>query len=192
MKDRKDFWAPWFVCWAIGLAFFFGVGAILYFYCECENTHEFLAGKVVSQLCIVATIIVAIIFNFIDYRSFNKFDNKSVKMKFNHFKDAYYVNPDRWEMIKGRLTYEYEERYYKNLYYVVFSYFDWLRFLLWCMVDEYYERRKIKRKKEEDHNARMANMLKHIQMDINKAYEKIKDTAAEGDVKINYGYFDIK
>lgn len=172
MKSRKDFWVPWFIGWCVVLGIIGGASTLCYFLCTNPDCHHGLKlVKILISTFVVATIIISAICNIDDYRVYNELDDVSVKMKFNHFKDAYYVNPDRWTLRHHRLYYERKWNHYK----IVFSYLDWLKFLVWCNVDEYYGHLKLKRAKQEEHNIRMAEMLKCIQMDINEAYEKIKD-----------------
>lgn len=175
MKSRKDFWVPWFIIWGIFIGTFLLFGTIAYFCCDNPDcNHRFLMVKIISQTFICTTVIFAIIFHLINYFAVNKQTSNSVKMKFNHFKDVYLVNADRWKINgKGFLFYEYGEEYWHEYYCVTFSYFDWLKFRIWLKVDEYNERLETKRKKKEASNERMAKMLKYIQADINKAYEKI-------------------
>ena len=175
MKSRKDFWVTWSICWGITIAFFLFCNTIAYFGCESPDcNHRFLMVKIASKIFICTTVILAIIFNFINYFGMNKANNNSVKMKFNHFKDVYSVNPNRWYMHKGFLLYEYTHDYWHSTSYIVtFSYFDWLKFRLWQKADKYNKHLEAKRKKKEASNERMAEMLKYIQADINKAYEKI-------------------
>lgn len=175
MKSRKNFWVTWFIVWGIVIAFFLMINALAYFCCENPDcNHNFIVTKITSQIFICTTVIFAIIFHFINYFGMNKANNNSVKMKFNHFKDVYSVNPDRWYMHRGFLLYEYAHDYWhSNSYIVTFSYFDWLKFLLWQKADKYSKHLESKRKKKEASNERMAEMLKYIQADINEAYEKI-------------------
>lgn len=180
MKNRKDFWVPWLIIWGIVIAFFLGMNALAYFCCDGPDcNHRFLVFKIASQIFILATAITWIICHFIDYAGMNKGDDDTVRMKFNHFKDVYYVNPNRWNATYKnydifRLRYRNGENYWRqDSYYVTFSYFDWLKFLLWKKTRNYEEHLNLKRKKEEESNKRMAEMLKYIQKDIDEAYEKI-------------------
>ena len=176
MKSREDFWIPWFICWGLTIAVFAGCCALAYYLCENpECNHRFLLVKITGQIFIITTVISYIICHIVDYKSFNKINDESVKIKFSHFKDAYYVNPNRWRLYKGRLSYQYDGPKKYTFYYVGFSYLDWLKFILWKNVDEYYEHRKLKMAKQEEHDVRMAEMLKCIQLDINDAYDKIKE-----------------
>lgn len=179
MKPRENFWVPWFVCWGIALAFFLIINTMAYFLCDSpECNHNFYMVKLIGQLFVVITSIVYIVLHFVDYFTLNELDDHSVKMSFNNFRDAYYVNSDRWHNFDGSLVYKYYGKKYIS-YHVVFSYFDWLRFLHWQKINERNRRRKLKMAMEEEHNVRMAEMLKCIQADINEAYEKIKDMTAE-------------
>lgn len=175
MKNRKDFWVPWFIIWGIFIGAFLLFGTIAYFCCDNPDcNHRFLMVKITSQIFICTTAILAIIFHFINYFGMNKANNNSVKMKFRNFKDVYYVNPKRWCIYKGFLLYRYKYDYWhEDSYRVTFSYFDWLKFRIWLNADEYNKNLEAKRKKKEASNERMAEMLKYIQADINKAYEKI-------------------
>lgn len=182
MKDRKDFWVPWLISWGIIITPILIVNTLKYFLCDNPDcNHRFLVTKIVFQIFVLVTAIIYIICHFIDYANMNKADGESVRMKFNHFKDVYYINPDRWDMTPGhwrdnygRLRYRSGEGYWRQeTYYVTFSYFDWLKFLLWQKVDKYEKKIKRKRNEEEASNKRLADMLKYIQKDIDEAYEKI-------------------
>ena len=170
MGKRKDFWFTWLGIW-IGVIVFilFGEGLV---YLACSNT-ELLFTKIAIQVFLIATAIISTVFHFVDYLTINKMDDKSVKMKFDNFKDTYHVNPNRWYIQDGRLKYKYEEGWYITCYYVTFSYFDWLKFILWKVNKEHYERIEHRRKKERECDERMIKMLKCVQKDINRAYEKI-------------------
>lgn len=185
MKDRKDFWVRWFIVWGIIIIPILALSILVFFFCEDPDcNHRFIVLKILSQNFVVITVIVWIICHFIDYANMNKANDKSVRMKFNHFKDVYYVNPNRWDIATSdwddgfiRLRYSNGENYWReDSYYVTFSYFDWLKFLIWQKVDEYEEKIRRKRKREEASNERLAEMLKYIQKDIDEAYEKISLT----------------
>lgn len=175
MKDHQGFWTPWSVCYGIALGFTLIMCTITYFFCESpECNHNFLMVKIITQLFIASTAIAYAIFNFTDYVSLNKVNDDSVRMKFNHFKDIYYVNPDRWYMRQCRLYYKYDTQHYYHCYYVTFSYLDWLKFLVWKKRKDYNDKINLKKEEQEQHDIRMAQMLKCVQKDINETYYKIK------------------
>ena len=182
MKNRKDFWFWWLIVWGIVIAFLFGINAIAYFACENpECNHLFFGFKIVSQIFILTTVIAYVICHFIDYARMNKADDESVRMKFDHFKDVYCVNPSRWGITPdywsenfGRLRYRNGKDYWhEECYYVTFTYFDWLKFLFWNKFRKYEEKLKRKIEKKQEANERLAEMLRYVQNDINEAYEKI-------------------
>lgn len=177
MKDRKDFWVSWLIVWGIVIAFILIINTFSYFLCDGSDcNHRFLGFKIISQIFVLVTAIIYIICNFIDYVAINVTNNESVRMKFSHFKDVYYINPDRWDISYWSWENKYSRLRYCNrgrIYYVTFSYFDWLKFLLWRKRRKYEEMLKNARAVEEANNERLAEMLKYIQKDINEAYEKI-------------------
>lgn len=182
MKRRKNFWNGWLIFWGSVILFFLIVNTAFFFLCtSSECSHNFLLTKVLFKVFLFITAIVCIIYHFVDYRTINKMDDKSVKMKFNNFKDTYCVNPNRWYMQEkdGRLKYKYDEGWYTKCYYVTFSYFDWLKFLCWKISHEHNKRINNKRKKERECDERMIDMLECIQKDINVAYEKIVSIKVE-------------
>lgn len=184
MKKYKTFWNIWFLTWGITFAFFFLVFILCSTIENPECDHGLSIIKFLSKGFIFTTVTAYMIFHFINYHNMNKVNDKSVRMKFNHFKDVYYVNPNRWDIATSnwdngfiRLRYRNGDNYWReDSYYVTFSYFDWLKFLLWDKIDEHENKIKRKRKEEEASNKRMVEMLKYIQKDIDEAYEKISLT----------------
>lgn len=180
MKNRKTFWTAWFITFGIIIITIALSAIVCSFLCNNpECNHGLLVLKIASEIFIAATAIAGVIFNFIDYVNMNKANHETVRMKFNHFKDVYYIRPDRWDITPdhwssnfGRLRYR-AGKWGEDRYFVTFSYFDWLKFLLWQKVDKYEKKIKRKRNEQEESNIRMAEMLKYIQKDIDEAYEKI-------------------
>ena len=181
MKKRKDFWFSWLITWGIAIAFILVLNAFAYFCCDGPDcNHRFFVFKIASQIFIFATVIVWIICHFIDYVNMNKVDDTSVRMKFDHFKDVYYINPDRWYLNDNRPLYKNGKDYWhKERYYVTFTYFDWLKFLSWQKYRKHEEKLEKEKAKEEASNKRLAEMLKYIQKDIDEAYEKISNAKDE-------------
>jgi hypothetical protein len=127
-----------------------------------------------------------VIVHIVDYITLNKASDDSVRMKFKHFKDIYYINTDSWQLHNGKLLYYGRTNNLRTKsYHVTFSYFDWIKFLLWDAANDYNDYTKRKREKQEQHNVRIAEMLECIQLDINEAYDKIKniDNSGKDDFK---------
>lgn len=181
MKNRKEDWEAWFSFSGVIIGIFLLINTACYFLCHSPDcNHRFLLTKIGVQVFIVISVIAWIICHFEDYVGMNKENNSTVRMKFNHFKDVYYVNPDRWLWNNGKFLYKNGKDYWhQELYCVTFSYFDWIKFLLWNKLRKYEEKLELKRKKQEKSNELLAEMLKYIQKDIDEAYEKISGEKGE-------------
>lgn len=180
MKNRKEDWEAWFCLNGIVIGIVLALNAACYFLCDNPDcNHRFLLTKIGVQVFIVISLIAWIICHFEDYVGMNKANDDTVRMEFNHFKDVYYINPNRW-LLNYSNSNVYRLRYRNGInpwrqeeYFVTFSYFDWLKFLFWRKNRKYEERFESKRRKQEESNERLAEMLKYIQKDIDEAYEKI-------------------
>lgn len=174
MKDRQDWWQEWFGLWGLlSCAAPFVIDLVISL---CERTICFPITWIVIKIFMAITLVIAVVFHFIDYVRVNKQAETNVRIKFKHFKDIYYINPDNWGMFQKasddywRLMYHPSRR---KSYVVTFSYFDWLRFCLWRAIKHGRDKRQEKLEAEQRHNQRLAEMLAYVQQDINNAYAKI-------------------
>ena len=175
MKDRKKWWQEWISGWGFPIVIIFVFNAICFVVCDSPDcNHRFLLTKIAVQIFIVATAIAGVVFHFSDYVNMNKANDKTVRMQFNHFRDVFYINPDRWYLIDDKLWYKNGKApWMEERYCVIFTYRDWLKFLIWHKLRNYEKKIELKKTKEEASNMRLAEMLKYIQKDIDEAYEKI-------------------
>ena len=174
MKDHKDWWQEWFGMWGLlGVSAPFAIELVLSL---CNGAIRFPVTWFIIKIFMAITLVIAVAFHFIDYVHVNKQTETNVRIKFKHFKDIYYINPDNWGMFTiasddyWRLMYHPSRR---KSYVVTFSYFDWLRFCLFRMAKHGREKRQEKLEAEQRRNQRLAEMLAYVQQDINDAYAKI-------------------
>ena len=176
MKDRKDWWQEWFGVW--GLLSCVASVFIDLLISLCGKTLCFPTTWIVIKIFMAITLVMAVVLHFIDYVHVNKQTETNVRIKFKHFEDIYYVNPDNWCMFQVTSDDDYWRPMYRpsrrKSYVVTFSYFDWLRFCLFRMVKHGREKRQEKLEAEQRRNQRLAEMLAYVQQDINNVYEKIE------------------
>ena len=174
MKDRKEWWQEWFGIW--GLLSCAAPLMIDLLISICNTTIRFPLTWIVIKIFMAITIVMAVVLHFIDYVCVNKQTETNVRIKFKHFRDIYYINPDNWCMFQATSDDYWRPMYrpsQRKSYVVTFSYFDWLRFCLFCMAKHGRKKRQKKLEAEQRRNQRLAEMLTYVQQDINNVYEKI-------------------
>ena len=174
MKDRKEWSQEWFGLWGLlSCAVPLIMDLVLSL---CERTILFPCTWFVIRIFMAITLVMIVVLHFIDYVYVNKQTETNVRIKFKHFKDIYYINPDKWGMFQ-KTSDDYWRPMYRpsqrKSYVVTFSYFDWLRFRLFRIAKHGRDRRQEKLEAEQRHNQRLAEMLAYVQQDINNVYEKI-------------------
>ena len=152
-----------------------------------DHCHNFALLKITLIGSLVALTIAIIS----DYRIGNNHKD-SVKMKFSYFRDTYYINPDAWvlpgQLVEdlycnsniNKLRYVKPKNYhnhmwnYERIYYIQFSFIDWLKFRAWMIQYKWDELEKKVQKEEEKEAQRLAEIITAMQADVNKAYDNIK------------------
>ena len=177
---HNTFWTTfWF---SIINLFSWGMGALTRKLCDvAEHNHNFLFLKI-TFICSIIAFIIAILS---DYHIANKHKD-SVKMKFSYFRDTYYINPEAWALTgelsswsayenKEQLRYVKRYRYGREVYYIKFSFIDWLKFRWWMVQHEWDEAGKAVQKEKEKEAERLAEIIEAMQSDVNKAFKEIEN-----------------
>ena len=170
--------------WCMGInLLIFGNGLAARVLCDIPNhNHNFALLKITLIGSLIALIIAIIS----DYRIGNNHKD-SVKMKFSYFRDTYYINPEAWalpgQIIRGlyhasgnidKLRYVKSVNCYNQIYYIKFSFIDWLKFRAWMIQYKWDELGKEAQEEEEKEAQRLAEIIAAMQADVNKAYDNIK------------------
>ena len=157
--------------------------------CEmpAAHNHNFALLKITLIGSFVALVIAIIC----DYCVGNNHKD-SVKMKFSFFRDTYYINPDAWAL-PGRLVDDlyctsdinklryvkpknYSNRMwsYEKIYYIKFSFIDWLKFRAWMIQYKWDELEKEAQAEEAKEAQQLAEIIEAMQADVNKVYDNIR------------------
>ena len=178
---HNTFWTTfWF---SIINLFSWGMGALTRKLCEtAEHNHNFLFLKI-TFICSIIAFIIAILS---DYHIANR-NKDSVKMKFSYFRDTYYINPEAWALTGESASWSsYEDkeqlryvkllnRGYKKVYYIKFSFIDWLKFRWWMIQYKCDKAEKAAQKEKEKEAERLAEIIAAMQSDVNKAFKEIEN-----------------
>lgn len=178
---HNTFWTTfWF---SIINLFSWGMGALTRKLCDvAEHNHNFLFLKI-TFICSIIAFIIAILS---DYYIANKHKD-SVKMKFSYFRDTYYINPKAWALTGesaswcareniDQLRYvKYEKYYGRTVYYIKFSFIDWLKFRWWMIQYKCDKAEKAAQKEKEKEAERLAEIIAAMQSDVNKAFKEIEN-----------------
>ena len=185
----------WTTFWFSIINFFsWGWGALIRAGCgNTEHNHNFLLLKI-TFICSIIAFIIAI---FSDYYNANKHKD-SVKMKFSYFRDTYYINPEAWVLPRkiapwsacdamDQLRYVKYERYYgREVYYIKFSFIDWLKFRWWMVQYKWDEAGKAAQKEKEKEAERLAEIIEAMQSDVNKAFKEIENGCKKSSSKVPF------
>ena len=177
----NTFWTSfWF---SIINLFSWGIGVFANKVCEtAEHNHNFIFLKI-TFICSIIAFVIAILS---DYHIANKHE-KSVKMKFSYFRDTYYINPEAWALPgasaswgiyenKDQLRYvKYERGYGKKIYFIKFSFIDWLKFRWWMVQYKWDKAEKDAQEEEKAEAERLAEIISAMQSDVNKVFKEIEN-----------------
>lgn len=184
----------WTTFWFSIINFFsWGMGALIKVGCKtAEHNHNFLFLKI-TFICSIIAFIIAILS---DYHIGNRHEN-SVKMKFSYFRDTYYINPEAWALTgessswcayedKDQLRYVKRYHYGRDIYYIKFSFIDWLKFRWWMVQHKWDEAGKEAQREKEREAERLAEIIEAMQSDVNKAFKEIENGCKKSSSKVPF------
>lgn len=168
------------------------------------------------KTCLIIFLFITAILFIVDLYNFNKLykdftcsSNISFKdtvlMKFKEWKKIYNLNKERFTIYKNNIYYGYYdeprgwESYRNAQYLIIFNKIDYLKFLIYYMLEGLKEKSKVEKENNFKNNKAMIEIIENVQKDINKLKQQsenelnfvsaLNNTIKEESIYTKDGYF---
>lgn len=136
-----------------------------------------MGGLIVSSVFLGIVIIVAIIISISEYYMAG-YNDLGPAIKFATFKTFYDINPERWELDSGDVTYKIPRKHMEDCTRRVYLHFDLIGYYQY----KYWLKNQSRGKRTREHDKELYMVIESVKKDI-KEYEKRHKTEMDETLK---------